>query len=199
MSVKRGNKPWQNPTLSHVHLSVSIGITKGHRNSSVANLAKQQHGLCGSQAIIIFVEKSWTLLCVMARKEKSFLHQVVLNSQFWKWISYPLEIQSFCIPVEGARSMDPWGFLCRLLCSGMSHWGPCQAHPGCDSGRHLGLKHWSCSTLCSGRGGIHLHPENLCFYWFLNIAVSEHKKRYFMKDFFCLGFAVSVRRSQLWN
>lgn len=57
MSVGKGFKPRQKHILLCIHLFVSVGI-KGLRNSSAAKSGKQQQGLCRSQAILIFVEKT---------------------------------------------------------------------------------------------------------------------------------------------
>lgn len=174
MLVRKGNKPWQNPILSHVHFPVSIGNIKGHRNSSV----EQQHGLWRNQAIIIFAEKPWALLCVTGKKEKAFCTRWSLTLSFENGFGSIWKSNHFALSVEGTRNVNPR----RFLSSGMSHCGPSQAHPFCGSGRHL--RNWSCSTLCPGGGGIHLHSENLCFYWFLNIAVSEHKTSYLFHERF---------------
>lgn len=151
-----------------------LGILKG----TEIPLWSNSMGSEGTRLLLFFAEKPWALLCVTGKKEKAFCTRWSLTLSFENGFGSIWKSNHFALSVEGTRNVNPR----RFLSSGMSHCGPSQAHPFCGSGRHL--RNWSCSTLCPGGGGIHLHSENLCFYWFLNIAVSEHKTSYLFHERF---------------
>lgn len=120
---------------------------------------------------------------------------MVFNSQFWEWIWFHLEIQSLCIisgrnkERESSKIPELWDEPLWSLPSSPILWF-------WETPEELILQHfvswwrWDPSTF--RKLVLLLIPKHSCLW-------TQNKLFISWKIFLCLGSAVSVQRSQLWN
>lgn len=118
--MREGFTPRQKHVLSDLQVFVSVGVN-GFGNSSAAKLGEQQQGLRRSQAVLIFIQKSWAL-CGIGRKGKAFLQRCSSALRFEN--GFPILLNSSCmVAVKEVRNMSPWS---RSM---LKHWAREQTDP----------------------------------------------------------------------